>query len=179
MKPYLLVLHNKIRFFFKKMTVNGFRTEGISMLSRHTKLTFGKDCDIFFGDRIVNDGRMVVIVDSGARLSIGKSVYFNEDAMISCKGSVLIEDGCQFGPNVKIFDNNHKFDASHGVSSQHSVGNVRIGENCWIGANAVILKNVTIGRNSVIGAGCVVSRDIPESSVVTQSRELVIQKMRQ
>lgn len=178
MKPYLLVFHNKIKFLFKKMLTKKFRVSGIQMFGWNTKLCFGKDSWVQFGDRIISDGRMVMIVDDSAQLHIGSHVYFNEDAMISCKGKITIGDGCKFGPNVKIFDNNHKFDAINGVSDEHNIGRIEIGKHCWIGANVVILKGAQIGENSVIGAGCVVSGTIPKASIVTQGRELIFKQMR-
>lgn len=178
MKPYMLVLHNKIRFAVKRFSTKKICVEGIQMFGRNTKLCFGKKSDVHFGERIVSDGRMVIIVDDNANLSIGSCVYFNEDAMISCKGRIDIGNGCKFGPNVKIFDNNHRFDSFNGVSNEHSVGEIIIGEQCWIGSNAVILKGAKIGRNSVIGAGCIVNGEIPEASIVTQGRELTVESMR-
>lgn len=178
MKPYLLVLHNRIRFAVKKLSTKKFCADGIQMFGRNTRLCFGRESDIHFGGHIVSDGRMVIIVDDNAKLSVGSHVYFNEEAMISCKGSIDIGEGCKFGPNVKIFDNSHKFDSINGVSNEHSVGEIIIGEQCWIGSNVVILKGAKIGRNSVIGAGCIVSEEIPEASIVTQGRELTVKPMR-
>ena len=178
MKPYLLVLYNKIRFYIKKIRIREFETNCFQMFTINSKLCFEKNSHIYFGDRLFNDGRMVMIVEKGAKLYIGNHVYFNEEAMISCKRKIEIGNGCKFGPNVKIFDNNHKFDAVNGVSNAHSVGEIVIGENCWIGTNVVILKGARIGRNSVIGAGCIIGGEIPEASIVTQGRDLQIQAMR-
>lgn len=174
MKPYLLVLHNLLRFGCLKLKSRQTTFSRVELLSRNSKLVFHKNSRVTFGDRVVTDGRFVVITDDQAVLTIGDRVYFNEDAMISCKGSVTIGSGCKFGPNVKIFDNNHKFDAEDGVSEAHSVGTVMIGERTWIGANCVILKGASIGKNCVIGAGCVVSGDIPDSSIVTEGRGLTV-----
>lgn len=179
MKPYFLVVYNRIRFSFKHLIVcRGLSADRIQMFSAHTKLALKASSTVIFGTRIVSDGRCVMIVDDQAILQIGSHVYFNEDTMISCKSSIMIGAGCRFGPNVKIFDNNHKFDAKYGVSEKHTSAPILIGENCWIGANVVILKGTTIGKNCVIGAGCVVRGNIPDCSIVTQSRELHIQPIR-
>ena len=179
MKPYALVLHNRIRLTLLSLRVPGLKFHGIHMFGWNLTLNFHKTSRVLLGDRIISDGRMVIVVGENAELQIGNGVYFNEDAMVSCKGSVKIGDGCKFGPNVKIFDNNHKFNAVDGVLGTHSVGTVEIGEHCWIASNAVILKGAKIGDHSVIGAGCVISGEIPEKSIVTQGRELVIQSMRE
>lgn len=174
MKPYLLVIRNRIRCMFLHLKCRDFISIGIQMFGRNTKICIDPTSKVQLGDRIVTDGRCVVIVGSAAELEIGTRVYLNEGAMISCKSSVKIGNGCRFGPNVKIFDNDHKFDAIHGVSSEHTTAPVEIGENCWLGANVVVLKGTTIGKNCVIGAGCVVKGSIPDGSLVTQSRELKI-----
>ena len=147
------------------------------MFGINTKLHFHRESHVHFGDRLVTEGRFVVITDAGATLDVGERVYFNEGAMISCKKSVRIGAGCRFGPNVKIFDNNHKFNSVYGVLSEHTSGDVEIGTGCWIGANVVILKGTRIGDRCVVGAGCVISGDIPPESIVTQNRELKIESM--
>lgn len=178
MKPYFLVLHNKINLSLKRIKCKCISAKGIQLFSRNTKLCFEKNSKIEFGDRIISDGRFVAVVGDNASLKIGNSVYFNEDAMISCKSEVEIGEGCQFGPNVKIFDNNHKFNKENGVVFEHNSSPIHIGDHCWIGTNVVILKGVNIGRNSVVGAGCVITDDIPECSIVTQGRDLHIEPMR-
>lgn len=178
MKPYLLFIHNKIKLTLLKITHKKLITKGIQIFSRDTRFVFAKSANIEFGDRIINDGRLVAIVSDNATLKIGEKVYFNEDTMISCQEEVIIGNGCQFGPNVKVFDNNHRFDAENGVRSEYKSAPIRIGDHCWIGANTVILKGTVIGKNSVIGAGCVISRDILPCSVVTCGRDLHIEKMR-
>ncbi|MGN1419669.1 MAG: acyltransferase [Acutalibacteraceae bacterium] len=180
MKPYFKLLYNKVRllgirlFQCPNLTVNGFQLFGFN-----TKMVFNRTGEVCFNGRIISDGRCVLIVDKGAVLKIGSGVYFNEGMMISCKSKVEIGDGCQFGPNVKIFDNNHRYNSKQGVLPEHSCGNIQIGNNCWIAANVTILKNTKIGDNCVIGAGCVVSGVIPDGSVVTQSRKLEIRPIQE
>ena len=178
MKPYILVLHNKIKLWLKRCKCKGVSAFGIQLFSRNAKFVFDKTSVVEFGDKIINDGRLVAVVGKNATLKIGSGTYFNEDTMISCKKKVVIGNGCQFGPNVKIFDNNHQFNAENGVMSSHKSAPIYIGDRCWLGTNVVILKGVRIGNNTVIGAGCVVSQDIPDCSVVTQGRDLHIEPMR-
>lgn len=180
MKPYLLVAYNCIKFRWKRLVrCKGFQVAAVEMLSPNTRITLAPTSTVTFGDRLVSDGRTVVTACSGAKLTIGSRVYFNEDTMISCKEQITIGDGCRFGPNVKIFDNDHRFDAVNGVSAEHSTAPVSIGSRCWIGSNVVILRGTTIGDCCVIGAGCVVKGNIPAGSLVTQSRELVIRPIRE
>lgn len=178
MKPYFLALYNRMRFWNKKHKCKNLASANIELFSKSSKFVFSKTSEIEFDEKIISDGRFVVIVDQNAKLRIGNSVYFNEGVMISCKSSINIGNGCQFGPDVKIFDNNHKYNAQCGVCAEHSSAPIIIGDNCWIGANTIILKGTTIGKNTVVGAGCVVSGIIPDCSVVTQNRSLHIEPMR-
>lgn len=178
MKPYVLVLNNLIKFsFIKILKCKKFKYNTITMTSADLKLKFKPNSNVSFGNKIVSDGRGVILVDQNANLIIGDNVYFNEDLMISCKGNVKIGNGCKFGPNVKIFDNNHRFDRINGVSDEHSIGSVEIGEKTWIASNAVILKGAKIGKNCVIGAGCVVKDVVEDNSLVTLNNNIIVSKI--
>lgn len=94
--------------------------------------------------------------------------------MISVKSSVEIGDGSQFGPNVKIFDNNHMFTSNEGVLLLHKSSPIKIGKKCWIFSDVIILKGVSIGDNCVIGAGCIIKDDIPSKYILTLQNNLKI-----
>lgn len=175
MKPYIKVAWNVIKYNFMKIfKCNDIIIKGVILLGFNTKIAVRKSSHIVLGKHIVSDGRCVIIVDEDARVDIGEKVYFNEGLMISSKSNISIGAGCQFGPNVKIFDNNHCFDKDHGVLSTHNSSDIHIGKNCWIAANVTILKGSNIGDNCVIGAGCVIKGDIPPASIVSQKQELKI-----
>lgn len=178
MNSAFLILYNFVRFKIKSFGCRNLKVKNIQLIGINSKLLFHRNSKVRIGKHCVSDGRFVVITDDNAILSLGDKVYFNEDCMISCKRSVEIGSGCKFGPNVKIFDNNHKFDKEYGVSNEHTYDEIKIGENCWIAANVVILKGTSIGKISVVGAGCVISGNIPEASIVTQNRKLEIERMR-
>ncbi|MDO4622110.1 MAG: acyltransferase [Eubacteriales bacterium] len=179
MKPLILVLHNFIKIRLKAICADAnVNVAPVELLSRNTKLVFKKNSTVILGKNIVSDGRCVMIVDEGGRLEIGSRVYMNENSMISCKGRIAIGEGCKFGPNVNIFDNNHGFNYKEGVSETHTKGDIVIGKGCWLGANVVVLKGAKIGDNCLIGAGCVISEEIPAGSLVMQNRELIIKPLR-
>lgn len=179
MKPYLLAMYNVLKIGIKKIQCKKIECKGMQLFSFQTKILVKKTSTISLGGRIVSDGRVAIIVDENAELIIGNKVYFNEGTMISCKKNIEIGSGCLFGPNVKVFDNNHKFNADNGVLGEHTTGAISIGENCWIGSNVVILKGSQIGKNCVIGASCVISGKIPDSSIVTQNREIKINPIKE
>lgn len=175
MKPYFKVAWNMLKYnFIKVFRCSDIKINGLILLGYNTKLSVQKASHIELGKNIVSDGRCVIVVDENAKVSIGDRVYFNEGMMISSKSSISIGSGCQFGPNVKIFDNNHCFDKLHGVLTSHSSSEIQIGKNCWIAANVTILKGANIGNNCVIGAGCVVKGVIPSASIVSQKQKLKI-----
>ena len=124
--------------------------------------------------RFGHAGQMHIAVPGG-NLKIGEDVYFNHNAIITCRRKIVIGDGCRFGPNLGIFDHDHVFN-TNGVANgdAYNLGEIEIGPRCWIGANVVVLRNTVIGEGSVIGAGCVLSGVIPPHSLVTACRDLRI-----
>lgn len=175
MKPYFRTIWNSIRYNL----LGYFRCKNLIfkypiLLGYNTRLSVDKTSYVYVGKKVISDGRCSIIVDKNARIEIGECVYFNEGMMISSKKSVIIGEGCQFGPNVKIFDNNHCFNKKQGVMSKHRAESIVIGKNCWIASNVVILKGTVIGDNCVIGVGCTVKGKIPASSIVTQENNLKI-----
>lgn len=167
-----------IRVGIKKIRCPKLQVGSVFLLSRNSRLVFQPSSEIKIGNHFINDGRISIIVDKEASLEIGNSVYFNEDAMISCKGKITIGSGCNFGPGVRIFDNNHRFTSTEGLVSGHTNGEIIIGEKCWIGANVILLKGAKIGKHCVIGAGCVIDSEIPDSSIVKQDRKLIINPLK-
>lgn len=179
MKPYFLVAYNRMRFGLRRLfRCHGFTSAALELLGWNTRLSLSKTSKVSFGEHLISDGRLVIVVGQNACLTIGERTYFNEGTMISCLETVSIGIGCRFGPNVKVFDNDHKFSSRNGVSQEHTTAPVSIGNRCWLGANVTILRGTQIGDNCVIGAGCVVKGIIPAGSVVTQSRALEIRPIR-
>lgn len=120
----------------------------------------------------LNRGAYIAVLDHGDTV-IGDDVSFNRNCMVICHKSIQIGDGCIFGPNVLIYDHDHRFD-SDGVKPGYRMADVVIENGCWIGAGVTILRGTHIGEKSVIGAGCVVSGEIPAHSLVTMDRTLNI-----
>lgn len=175
MKPYALVLFNFIKLnALRLFRCHQLQASRVELLGCQMRFRLNRSAQVSLGDRVVSDGHGTILVDENAKLQIGNRVYFNEDLMISVKSGVTIGDGCRFGPGVKIFDNDHIFDAENGVSDKHVSTPITIGNHCWIAANVVILKGTQIGNNCVIGAGAVAHGTIPDGSLVTATRELVV-----
>lgn len=177
MRVLFLAGWNLIRLTLVRLRCPGFRAEAGQLLGLNTRLVVKKTSEVFFGKRIVSDGRLTIIVERDGKLTIGERVYFNENTMISCIERISIGENCLFGPRVCLYDSNHEYDAESGVKATSQTAPISIGSGCWIGANAVILKGTTIGNNCVIGAGCVVSGHIPDGCVVTMERSLKVRKI--
>jgi len=163
------------RFLFKRLIYGKRFSSGliqrISVLSSvelygHGSMKLGHNL-------FVGPGSSLLVTGSGS-LEIGDRSYFNRGCMISCHQKVVIENGCVFGPDVKIYDNDHYYSENGIDLSRHKLGDVVIGEGTWVAANAVILRGTHIGKHCVIGAGAVVKGTISDHSKVVQERKLVI-----
>ena len=180
MKPYFRTIWNSIRYsLLCHLRCKNLIFKFPNLLGYNTRLVVDKTSYVYVGKKVISDGRCSIIADKNARIEIGEGVYFNEGMMISSKKSVVIGAGCQFGPNVKIFDNDHCFNRKQGVLSKHNMESIVIGKNCWIASNTVILRGSVIGDNCVIGAGCIVKGNIPTASIVTQENSLKIVSLKE
>ena len=181
MKKYLIlleILFNRVKYnllFGEKSKIRNIYTEGNFTLDISKKTfqeiiidsaNFRKYCAI----RIRNNGF----------LKIGNGVFFNSFCSINCLDNIIIGNNCVFGENVKIYDHNHKFSSGLILIREqgYSTSPITVGNNCWIGSNVTILKGAKIGDNVVIGAGSTISEKIPSNSVVKNSSDLMIEKLK-
>lgn len=153
------VFHPK-KFFFCGLPVN-ITTKNLAIVDGRVNL--GSRINIMPGTRLVGVGGI---------LDIGNGVYFNSNVNCCCRNSVIIEDGCRFGPNVCIYDHDHIF-TPNGVTDEYKLGNIVIGKACWIGANSVILRDTYIGEGCVISAGAIVKGIIPPHSLVIPEKRML------
>lgn len=130
---------------------------------------------MIIGERLSMDYGAQIRVGKGGSIVIGNNCYFNCNTYITACGNISIGDHVLIGPNVAIFDHDHKFRETEGLSSnQLNVGEIQIGNNVWIGANSVILKGAKIGDGVIIAAGSVINKNIPPNSIIVQKRESTI-----
>lgn len=145
---------------------------GIPSMDRNTRINLKKgNLSIGRGFRM-KPGAYIAVVNGG-NLAVGDHVAINRNSMIICHESITIGDNCFFGPNVMIYDHDHKF-GYDGIVPGYRTSPVTIGKNCWLGAGVVVLRGTRIGEGCVIGAGCVVKGDIPPHSQVTANRHLTV-----
>lgn len=108
-----------------------------------------------------------VIAHKGTGITIGSGTGINARAYLAGQGGITIGKDVIFGPEVKIFSENHNYaDPDLPVKAQGVTRKgVIIGDNCWLGAGVTVLDGVTIGEGCVIAAGSVVSRSVPPNSI--------------
>lgn len=146
------------------------------ILGKSANIEIRKRGFITVGDRVVVR-RFSSICASSGRIVVGNNVFFNESVMIAAKKSIFIADRTLIGPGVKIYDHDHVYD-KNGVYNDYKTDDVIIGHDCWIGANAIILRGSKIGNHVVIGAGCVVQGNIPDNTLITMKRELIMRPLK-
>lgn len=108
-----------------------------------------------------------IIAQKGKGITIGEGTGINARAYLSGQGGIEIGRNVIFGPEVKIFSENHNYnDPQQPIKAQGVTRKgVKIGDNCWLGAGVTVLDGVTIAQGCVIAAGSVVTRSIPENSI--------------
>lgn len=179
---YFIIIVNFFRFKLKKIILKGkVSVNKVEQISLFTSIKMARGSKLKLGRNVIISKYGDLFVGPQGNLEIDERVYFNKGIFISCQNHVHIGEGCQFGPDVKIIDNNHKFSKEKGVSTiEHTYGEIIIGENSWVGSNVILLKNSKIGKHCVIGAGCVINEEIPDYSIVTlDSKNIVINSIRE
>lgn len=131
----------------------------------------------------IKNGNVVVLKDkvyfsdncrincSGGNISIGFNTFFNHNCNLVSLCEINIGDNCLFGPNVNIFDHNHKYENSYlPICKQgYITERVKIGSDVWIGANCVILPGVNIEDHVIVGANSVVTKNLKGNAMYAGS----------
>lgn len=139
--------------------------DGVPNCERHSTLKI-KNGSLHIGKHFhLRSGSYIAVV-AGGQVTVGDNVFINRNCSIVCRDRIQIGSRCAFGPNVIIYDHDHRFDTD-GVTTEYKTSAVEIGDRCWIGAGAIILRGTHIGEGCVIGAGTVVKGDIPPHSLVS------------
>ena len=100
-------------------------------------------------------------IDIACRMMLGKSVFANHGLTAMSIGTIVVEDGVMFGPEVGLFTVNHEPHNIRVIMTKE----IHIKRNAWIGARVNILPGVTIGENAIVGTGSVVTHDVPDNCV--------------
>ena len=130
-----------------------------------------KDAKVIIGKGVRIDKGARVACTSNAFLEIEDSVSIGANNFVICRERIKIGKNTILGPNVLIYDHDHKINTGRVERKEFVTSEVVIGQNCWIGAGTIILKGTHIGDNCVIAAGSVVSGDIDSNKKLIQKRK--------
>ncbi|MBX3470539.1 MAG: acyltransferase [Planctomycetes bacterium] len=120
---------------------------------------------ITIGDSVIVDD--FVLLDGGARTTIGSFVHIAMHASIAGGGELVLEDFVGLSGGVRLYTGNDDYGGGwltgptvpakyRGVRR----GRVVVGKHAIVGANTVILPDVVIGEGAAVGANAVVTRDL-------------------
>ena len=101
----------------------------------------------------------------GVDISVGRSVFVNQNCTFYDLGGLDIADDVMIGPNVSIIASGHPIDPYQRRAFVIAKP-IAIERNVWIAAGATIIGGVTVGENSVVAAGSVVTKDVPPNTLV-------------
>ena len=163
------LLYNSIRFVGKSCYIGLLAVEVTSRIEK------SRDADLRIGKRF-RTRRNVEINARAGKLMIGNDVFLNSGCIVTAREELSIGDGTIFGPNVVVFDHDHKMENGQVMDDQYVCAPIRIGKNVWIGAGTIILMGSEIEDNCVVAAGSIVKGNIPAGSVFMQKREGCLRK---
>jgi maltose O-acetyltransferase len=138
-----------------KVKIGGDTTFGLNTRISCRYIEIGRDARIGGDTNILGEGTV----------KIGDKAYLGEKVILDCRENIVIGDGVQIAPGVKILTH----DSSPSASGEDKVvmKPTTLKKKSYIGAGAVILPGVTIGEKAVVGAGAVVTKDVaPDTKVV-------------
>lgn len=114
--------------------------------------------ELHVNDKLFLEDNCMFELVNKSEIRIGFNNFFNRNCLICSMNTIVIGDNNLFGPNVCIYDHNHKYDdRALTINRQgYTLGSVKIGDGNWIAANTVILANSEIGDHVIVAANSVV-----------------------
>lgn len=153
------------------------RFSPVTCLALSDSVELSSKAKIDFGRSLRTRGRCSFNVQEDGELVFGEGVFLNQGCQFNCHSKIEVGDGCEFGPNVLVYDHDHVFNDGL-VDGAFTYGDVHIGSKCWIGAGTIILRGTTIGDGCVIAAGSVIKGEYAPRSLVLQKRETQVRGIR-
>lgn len=134
-----------------------------------------KEGRINIADNVKINSSVILHTTKRGTINIGEGTGLSHRVIIAAKEKINIGQKVMIGPNVCIYDHDHRYKTSSNmINSGFITGAIIIEDNVWIGANCVILRGSHIGTGSVIAAGSVVKGSIPANSIVYNDRKCII-----
>lgn len=159
-----------------RLIVNGLRFVGNSAYANllavepSVRISKSKGAVLKIGKKFRARHNVELNIRNKAILEIGSDVFLNSGCMITARERVTIGDHTIFGPNVVIYDNDHKIRNGKVLDNEFETAPVVIGKNVWIGAGAIILKGSVIEDNCVIAAGSIVKGRVESNHILIQKK---------
>jgi len=178
-KRMRIIHSNRIYGIYKAFIVKAHNWDNVKFNFAEMHCAFNSEISCFRDGSIIIKGLLKLqsnahLVANGGSLQIGKGCGFNRNDIVISMHKITIGNNCAFGPNVCIYDHDHAFDANGIIKGNYKCDEIIIGDNVWVGAGVIILRGSHIGQNCKIGAGCVIKGDIPENSIVTMDRRMIV-----
>lgn len=154
---------NLIRLFKINIKQYGFKY----YLGNNSKIITTKTGEILLKDKIWINSNVKIQADSG-KIEIGNNTFINDFTRIISKKKIYIGNNCIIGPNVSIYDHDHRYTEKNKLICKqgYSLSDIIIEDDVWIGSNVFIGRGVKIGKHSVIAANSVIVKDVMEYTVV-------------
>lgn len=143
-----------------------------------TRISTSHHATLNIGNGFRTRHNVEINVRDNAVVEIGSNVFLNSGCIITAREKVIIGNHTIFGPNVIVYDNDHKVCNGRVLDNEYETAPVTIGSNVWIGAGAVILKGSYIGDHCVIAAGSVIKGRIESNHMVIQKRNTELRLIR-
>jgi acetyltransferase-like isoleucine patch superfamily enzyme len=165
--------------FLKLFHISSLKLSGIRyFIGKGVSIETKNNSGITFGDKVfISD--YCHFHSSGEGLIIGFNTFLNRECKLVSMGKIEIGENCLFGPNVGVYDHDHRFSEPGQLICKQgmSIGSVKIGSDVWIGANTVITKGATIGDHVVVGANSVVTGNLESNGLYAGSPARFIRKI--
>ena len=172
LRAVVRVISTNIRLGAGKLFhVSGLRFNPATCLALSDDVELSSKAKVDFGKFLRTRGHCSFNVQESGELVLGNGIFLNQGCQFNCHSRIEVGDGCEFGPNVLVYDHDHIFRGGVLADGEFSYGEVHIGSGCWIGAGSIILRGTTIGNGCVIAAGSIVKGDVPDGALFVQKRQ--------
>ncbi|MFX4263246.1 acyltransferase [Pelotomaculum propionicicum] len=112
-------------------------------------------------------------------LDIGRRTFFNRHCTVVARKYIHIGEKCLFGPNVCIYDHDHRFDSKIIYSDEYVTGKIVIGDRCWIGANVIILRGTELGDDCIVGSGTILKGHYPSGTMIKSDANITVSSIKE
>lgn len=134
-------------------------------IGKHTKFLLQKGGMLSLGRGTYLDDYVYIEVGKNANISIGLGNYFNKYCRLIAVNEISIGSNNLYGPNVSVYDHNHRITKNGVEKAEFDSAPTRVGEGNWFCTNVVLTAGVQVGNNNVVGANCVVPHSLGNATV--------------